>query len=125
MIIKGNTTPGHAGFKSASGRPAQRSVFGHLTIAGKTGDVARIDTADLFQGFDQMQNGIYVQAIGGNVQIDTTLVDVDIALNPVHDTSTWIADTTLTPGSITKLQFVGTAYRVTFTTSAMLYILGC
>jgi len=119
---QGNTTVGHL---SGSGRLRERTPFGLLTISGATGEVVRVSTNDLYQKVDIGPQGIYVQALGGNVQIDATLVSPDLAKNPAQDVGGhWIADTTLTPGTITKLVNAATALRITFTTAATLQILG-
>ena len=127
MKIIGNTGPGfgEGSVATGSGRPRQRSPFGHIVISGETGESTRISVADLYPKFDQLFQGILVQCTGGNVQIDTTLVNADLAMNPQQDTDgAWVADTALTPGSIQKLAHLCTALRITFTTKAVLYIMG-
>lgn len=131
MHILGNTSPGlyttnpstHS-LGTGSGRPRQSSPFGHLAISGKAGEEARIPVADLYPKFDQVFQGILVQSVGGNVQIDVTLANADLAINPAHDAGLWIADTTLVPGNIVKLAHFGTVIRITFVTDAILYVMG-
>ncbi len=122
--IIGNTSPGMVSVGTGSGRPHQRAPFTHLTIAGEIGDVIRIPATDLFPKAHQVFQGIFAQTTVGGVQIDTTLADVDLAMNPEQDGAIWIADTTLAVGSITKLTHFATAIRITFTAAAVVYLAG-
>ena len=94
-------------------------------IAGQAGEVIRIPVTDLYPKFDQIFQGISVQAVGNNVQIDTTLAPIDLAMDPAQDSSPiWFADTTAVAGHIETLKNMCTAIRITFAADAIVYVAG-
>lgn len=119
--IIGNAGPGMTPTKSGSGVDRMRSPFARVTIVSDAaGDVIRVPLSALFPKFDQIYQGIFAQAIGGGCQIDVTLCEPDLAVNPAQDgsgsTSHWHADTTLAAGPIQKLVSpIASCLRITFT----------
>jgi hypothetical protein len=124
--ILGNAGPGFPkSIRTGSGINSRRAPFGHITISGQAGEVVRISTADLYPKFDQLFQGIIVQAVGGSVKVDTTLAEIDLALSPDQDEAGhWILDTTAVPGKIMPLQNMATVLKITFVSDAILYIMG-
>lgn len=119
----GNTGPGRTSLASGSGATRRRVPFGHIAVGGKSGDVVRISSDEIFEG---VNNGnIQVQATGGSVAVYCTLADIDLALSPDQDNGGhWVLDHTAAPGSITELKTLATALRLDFQGNAVIYISG-
>jgi hypothetical protein len=119
----GNTGPGRRSLATGSGATHRRVPFGHITVAGKLGDTARISSDEIFEG---VNNGnIQVQATGGSVAVYCTLADIDLAFNPEQDSGGhWVLDHTAAPGAITELKTFATALRLEFQGNAVIYISG-
>lgn len=100
---------------SGSGTVARLSAFGRVTVYGKSGDVVYVTTDGLSPGVCQYQ-AILVQAIGGGVQADVTLMEPDVAMDPTNQTpSPWVVDTTVAAGTLKTLTAsTATAVRLTF-----------
>ena len=108
---------------TGSGAMHQRIPFGHITLAGKAGDVKRLSCSEFFHEINQVD--IYTQASGGSVTVSTTLADVDIALSPDQDDGDhWVVDHTAAPGSINRCLTVSTALKLEFSGDAIIYISG-
>ena len=125
ISILGNSAPGVESVRTGSGALARRAPFGHITVSGKAGDVARISVVDLYPKFDQTFKGISAQALGGSVKIAVTLAPIDLALNPDQDIGGhWVQEITVAPGQIITLEDMSTTLRITFVANAILYLLG-
>ena len=112
---------GGRGFGTHS--PSRRSPFGLIYIAGKAGEKIRVFSQEMFLRSDSTNQGVFVQAFGGSVDVKITLAPADIAADPAQDAQTWVADTIATPGSIKKLTVpVVSAVLLTFTADALISI---
>jgi len=125
MTTVGNQSPYLRGVQSGSGRQKYRVPTGHLTVTGKAGDVVYIPGTDLVSLSSSYGASVNVQAVGGAVSISTTLAPADLAMSPIQDTSgIWVNATAIAAGPIVALPFVGTAYRISFTADAIVYLVG-
>jgi len=135
--IIGNTGPGMEPTGTGSGVGKFRAPFGRVTIiADADGDVFRLPVSALFGKAGQVYQGIFAQTTAvatGTVQIDTTLIEPDLACNPAQDAvasgqqSHWHPDTTVAVGTgISKLSIpCPTALRITFAKKGtILYLTG-
>lgn len=135
--IIGNTAPGMEPTGTGSGVGKFRAPFGRITIVSDAdGDVFRLPIAWLFGKAGQVYQGVFAQSMGptgGTVQVDTTLAEPDLAMNPKMDTpasgqqSLWHVDTTCAVGTtISKLSIpCPTALRITFAKKGtILYLAG-
>jgi len=137
IVGNGGGSGGLGASGSGSGVARQRAPFGRVTIvADADGDIIYLPITALMVHNGQLYQGIFAQAAaitGGTVQIDTTLVEPDLALNHSQDTpaagepSHWHPDTTVAVGNgISKLTTpVATALRITFAKKGtMLFLAG-
>ncbi len=119
----GNVSPGKRSVGTGSGVPHRRAPFGHVTIAGTTGEVVRISAEEIFNGISVGE--VLIQVTGGSVRVSRTLADTDLAMSKDQDTGGhWVvALASLTPGSIQNLG-IGTAYMIEFISNGVVYISG-
>lgn len=117
----GNFVP-KTGPLSGSGRNGMRTQLGRLTVSGKTGEKKVVLINELYTLGNNFQS-ILVQATGGAVAVELTLAPPDLALSPLQ-TDLWVNSTAVPVTGIVALPFMATAMRITFTNSAVVYILG-
>lgn len=126
--IRGNYGEYGESLKSGSGTVYHNAPFGHITVAGKAGDEVRILSTHLFLKFDQIFQGIALQAVGGSVDLKVTLAPLDLTLNPEQDAGGhWIVDpagSTVSPGTVLQLKTFPTAIKLKFSSPAIVYVMG-
>jgi hypothetical protein len=108
---------------TGSGGMHQRTPFGHVTLAGKAGDIKRLSCIEIFDELNTLD--IYTQASAGSVIVSVTLADVDLALSPDQDAGDhWVVDHTAAPGAINKCLTVATVLKLEFLGDAIIYVSG-
>ena len=109
---------------TGSGSTHRRTPFGHITIAGKAGDVKRLTAAEMFH--EDIQLAVYTQASAGSVEVYITLADMDLAMSPDQDVGDhWVMDHVAAPGVINQTQVeLVTAVKLVFLSDAILYVAG-
>lgn len=116
------STFGHHPQNTGSGVGRQASPFGRITMSGGVGEIRRISLDGAGTNVCQYQ-AILVQALGGDVTVEQTLVDAGLACNPDNDATVWAAPDTVLAGTITTLAApVATALKITFTEAATVII---
>lgn len=116
--IISNTRPG------ADGVGFVKMPFAHLTITGKAGEEVRVTAADLYPKGSQQFQGIYVQALGGTVNFQTTLAPAQLALDAAQDGSGyWNTAQAIATSVITKITNPTTVLRIHFVAAATVYVI--
>lgn len=120
-MFVGNQSPTNRGVLSGSGKAKSRFPVGQLTVTGKAGEVVYVPCADIL-AVNSPGFSIKAQAVGGNVSISVTLAPADLATSPVQDVSgIWSSATAVAAGSIVEIP-TGSAYRISFTANAIVYM---
>lgn len=119
----------HAGMsphsmKTGSGISHRGTHLGHITFAGKAGEVKRVDCTEYYKVAPTLV--IYTQVTIGSVKVSLTLADVDLALAPDQDAGNhWVEDHVATPGSINACATPAVAMKLEFLEDSVLYLVGC
>lgn len=117
--IVGNSRPG-----IGSGGNYIKLPFVHLTVTGKAGEEVRIPVSDLYPKGNQQFQGIYVQAVGGAVNFQTTLAPAELAMEAAQDASGyWNTAQAITTAATTKINNPTTVLRIIFVAAATVYLM--
>lgn len=122
-IVSSSKPPARGG-ASVAGVPGHPVPFGWVQVSGKAGQSVVLAASELPARYGAQNLGTFLQAAGGQVQVEFTLAHPEFALTPeLAGNLPWGNRVTVGASSdITAISLAYTAIRVTFNSDATLYV---